>query len=170
MDCATNIITLQNFDRIMDMAGPDSPLHCFLNLEYLPHGKINSVPADETPYRRNLPGNGVCFVFWDENTPGLEARAKGLVDELSSMVKVPGMHYGNFSESSCTVFDAMSVLAYAPQQGADTEALPSPEGVVKPVRAKELFREHYPRLQEIKKKYDPDMMFNKWFVVHPAPA
>lgn len=52
--------------------------------------------------------------------------------------------------------------------GADTEALPTAEGIVKPTRAQELFREHYPKLQEIKRKYDPDMIFNKWFVVHPG--
>lgn len=31
-----------------------------------------------------------------------------------------------------------------------------------------VFRENYPRLQQIKKKYDPDLLFSKWFVVTPA--
>lgn len=74
-----------------------------LAFEFLPHGKINSIPADETPYRRNLPGNGIALVLWDENTSELEAEAKTVVDALSDMVKVPGMHYGNFSAHSCGI-------------------------------------------------------------------
>lgn len=35
-------------------------------------------------------------------------------------------------------------------------------------KAAALFGENYPRLQEIKKKYDPDAIFNKWFVITPA--
>ena len=42
------------------------------------------------------------------------------------------------------------------------------EGTAKVNRAKDLFRENYPRMQEIKRKYDPDMMFNKWFTVNVA--
>lgn len=57
-----------------------------------------------------------------------------------------------------------------PVPGPDTEALPAAEGSGKPNRAKELFRDHYSRMQEIKRKYDPDMMFNKWFVINPAAA
>ena len=30
------------------------------------------------------------------------------------------------------------------------------------------FGSNYKRLQEIKKKYDPDLVFNKWFVITPA--
>jgi FAD/FMN-containing dehydrogenase len=31
-----------------------------------------------------------------------------------------------------------------------------------------LFGDNYPRLQALKKKYDPDMLFSKWFVITPA--
>ncbi|KAI0027568.1 FAD-binding domain-containing protein [Vararia minispora EC-137] len=31
-----------------------------------------------------------------------------------------------------------------------------------------LFGDHYPRLQALKKKYDPEMMFNKWNTIVPA--
>jgi FAD/FMN-containing dehydrogenase len=35
-------------------------------------------------------------------------------------------------------------------------------------KAKAAFGENYPRLQGIKKKYDPDNIFNKWFPITPA--
>lgn len=33
-----------------------------------------------------------------------------------------------------------------------------------------LFGEHYPRLREIKRKWDPELVWNKWYVVLPATA
>jgi FAD/FMN-containing dehydrogenase len=35
-------------------------------------------------------------------------------------------------------------------------------------RAKLVFAENYPKLQRIKKCYDPDNVFNKWFPITPA--
>jgi FAD/FMN-containing dehydrogenase len=31
-----------------------------------------------------------------------------------------------------------------------------------------VYGEKYPRLRELKKKYDPDRVFNKWFPIVPA--
>lgn len=31
-----------------------------------------------------------------------------------------------------------------------------------------LFGKHYPKLQDIKKKYDPDMLFRLWFPITPS--
>lgn len=36
-------------------------------------------------------------------------------------------------------------------------------------RARALFGKNYGRLQVLKKKYDPSMIFNKWFVITPSP-
>ena len=35
-------------------------------------------------------------------------------------------------------------------------------------KAQALFGTNYPRLQQLKKKYDPEMLFSKWFVIQPA--
>ena len=43
------------------------------------------------------------------------------------------------------------------------------DGVVVKNKAKALFRENYPRLQELKKKYDPERIFNRWFPITPSP-
>lgn len=100
VDDALKVITLENFDKVMELL-KGTPFRGQLAFEYLPHGKINSVAPHETPYRRNLPGNGIAVVMWDEHTPELEARARTLVEQLTAMVKVPGMHYGNFSACPC---------------------------------------------------------------------
>lgn len=34
--------------------------------------------------------------------------------------------------------------------------------------AKKLFGPNYTRLQEVKRKYDPDMIFDRWFAIRPA--
>ena len=41
-------------------------------------------------------------------------------------------------------------------------------GVVTKNKAEALFGENYSRLQELKKKYDPENIFNKWFAITPA--
>jgi hypothetical protein len=35
-------------------------------------------------------------------------------------------------------------------------------------KAQVLFAENYPKLQVLKKKYDPECVFSKWFVITPA--
>jgi len=35
-------------------------------------------------------------------------------------------------------------------------------------KAQLVFGTNYPRLQQIKKHYDPDNVFNKWFPITPA--
>ena len=37
-----------------------------------------------------------------------------------------------------------------------------------PDKARTLFGDNYPRLQKLKKQYDPDMVFNRWWVIAPA--
>ena len=49
----------------------------------------------------------------------------------------------------------------------DSEALPLGGSVVA-TKAEVNFGVNYKRLQEIKKKYDPELVFNKWFVIQPS--
>lgn len=35
-------------------------------------------------------------------------------------------------------------------------------------RARKVFGDNYPRLQQIKKRYDPEVLFSKWFAIIPA--
>ena len=49
----------------------------------------------------------------------------------------------------------------------DTPDEDSADGIVKN-KAEGLFGKNYPRLQELKKKYDPENIFNKWFAITPS--
>lgn len=51
--------------------------------------------------------------------------------------------------------------------GPDSDALAT-EGAVPVDKARLLFGVNYPKLQQIKKKYDPELVFNKWFNITPA--
>jgi FAD/FMN-containing dehydrogenase len=37
-------------------------------------------------------------------------------------------------------------------------------------RTKDVFGENYERLAQLKAKYDPNLVFNKWFPITPAKA
>jgi len=37
-----------------------------------------------------------------------------------------------------------------------------------PDRMRQLWGDNYPRLQKVKKQYDPDVVFNRWFPIQPA--
>lgn len=52
--------------------------------------------------------------------------------------------------------------------GAETEPLPTAQA--RSSRAQALFGANYPRLQRLKQKYDPNMIFDKWFVIQPSDA
>ncbi|THH28544.1 hypothetical protein EUX98_g5642 [Antrodiella citrinella] len=124
-----------------------SPSHtAAVILEYMPHGKINSIPADTAPYRRDLTGNALVLVQWKDNTPEANQTAKQVIYAIADVFP-KGQPYGNYSPNG--------------------DAAPTSNAVVSD-KTKELFREYYPRLQAIKKKYDPEMVFNQWHTIIPA--
>jgi len=114
--------------------------------EYFPHGKINSFPSNAAPYRRDLNGNMLVVVTWKDDSPESSLKAKEIAHACTDMAP-PGEAYGNYA--------------------SDGDALPV-AGAVSSDRTKELFKDNYPRLQTIKKRYDPDMVFNRWYTVVPA--
>ena len=63
--------------------------------EFLPHGKINSVSPDATPYRRDLRGNAVIAIQWKDNTPEKNLRAKEITHKLAEL-SAKGEPYGNY--------------------------------------------------------------------------
>ena len=85
------------FDKVM-AASADGTYDVALALEFLPHGKINSVDPSETPYCRRLPGHALVLIQWNENTPEKTKKALDIVSEIGDMVKSPGEPYGNYSK------------------------------------------------------------------------
>lgn len=87
-------LTTAVFDRIHQLS--DDNFHVNLIMELMPHGKINSVSPDATPYRRNLKGNALILMQWKKDSPELAQRAKGVVRELTGLLQSEGEPYGNY--------------------------------------------------------------------------
>ncbi|RDX53253.1 FAD-binding domain-containing protein [Lentinus brumalis] len=139
----------QVFDRVVELSAPEAYTFGLL-FEYFPLGKINAVPDDATAYRRGLAPNVLCVVYAKEESEAAFNYSRDAAHELTGLVtgkKGEEIGYGNYSP--------------------DSEALPA-DGSVPASKAEANFGSNYKRLQEIKKKYDPELIFNKWFVITPA--
>ncbi|EKM51784.1 uncharacterized protein PHACADRAFT_150472 [Phanerochaete carnosa HHB-10118-sp] len=145
VDHATKVLTRETFDVVMELSNPEKPLnHASLTFEYMPQAKINGVPSDETAYSRNRPGlgNGLAHVIWDEDKPELLEEAKQIVQQMTVLLKTSGPQYGNYT--------------------------PLPTAEARSIRAQALYGDNYPRLQQIKRIFDPNMIFDKWFPIQPS--
>ena len=71
-------------------------------LEYFPHGKINSIPADATPYRRDLTGNTLIITQWRDDTPEKNEAAKAITHGIADILP-KGEGYGNYG-MCCSCF------------------------------------------------------------------
>ncbi|EAU82727.1 FAD binding domain-containing protein [Coprinopsis cinerea okayama7 len=124
--------------------------------EYRSNAKINSVPMEGTAFRRTPAQSIFFFATWDKPTGDqteLSKKARQLIDEainecfLSKTLKM-GMS------------EEYDVAGYA-----NVEMIHERNDVAR-VRAS--FGENFPRLQEVKKKYDPEAFFNRWCPI-PLP-
>ena len=89
-------INMRKFQHLLDNV--PYPDFTFMNVhEFWPHEKVNSVPADATPYRRNLPGNSLIVLRWETNTPENNAKAREIAHAIATFSpKAEG--YGNYCE------------------------------------------------------------------------
>ncbi|KIJ56592.1 hypothetical protein M422DRAFT_197594 [Sphaerobolus stellatus SS14] len=124
-----------------------------IGYELFPQKKVCSVAPDAMSFRGRGPQpNIVMAISWeheDEETGADVAFARqlcrGFKDTIeSSAVHQPGdgenQVYGNYS--------------------SEVEFMPS--------TVQSLWGGNYPRLQEIKKKYDPKLVFNRWMAIQPV--
>ncbi|OSC98710.1 FAD-binding domain-containing protein [Trametes coccinea BRFM310] len=143
------------FTRLVSLSAPATHTVALL-MEYFPLRAANAVPDGATAYRRGLAPNVLCVVYAREDGEGAWAYARDVARELTGMFaegagkgKGDDLGYGNYSP--------------------DSDALPA-EGSVSADKAALLFGSNYPRLQQLKAKYDPERVFNKWFTITPLPA
>ncbi|RXW25847.1 hypothetical protein EST38_g63 [Candolleomyces aberdarensis] len=123
--------------------------------EYFPLHKVNAVPIDATAFRRELTPNILLTFAWSggkERTEEARSTAQKLVDIL-----VAGQRGLSKSEEfGYTNYDMEAASAEVRNTAGSEE------------RSKLAFASNYPRLQQIKKKYDPENVFNRWFPIVPA--
>lgn len=135
--------------------------------DFVPLRKVLSVPSDATAFRSRGPQHNVVVkVAWKDITEDKAVLGRKITHELAdiftSVEDVPLEHenygYGNLGSSL--------VLPYGSIAGQHNfiesdESWPAD-------KTKRLFGANLPRLQQIKAKYDPDMVFHKWFPIQPA--
>ncbi|KAG8995955.1 hypothetical protein FRB94_008621 [Tulasnella sp. JGI-2019a] len=77
-------------------------------------------------------------------------KAKRAIDEIQAVVS---------SSSTGSAQTSIGFLNYADILGSENET---------DANARRAYGSKYPRLQELKRKYDPEIVFNKWFCIRPA--
>ncbi|PPQ79510.1 hypothetical protein CVT25_003392 [Psilocybe cyanescens] len=124
--------------------------------EYFPLQKINSVPRDATAFRREFASSVLVNLTWDNSVEDRTQEARKHSYELASLISRDG--------KDMTTAETLGYSNYDPEATSDDG-----KGVgLAQDKAKLIFGENYPRLQTIKKRYDPDNVFNKWFPIIPA--
>ncbi|KAM5534865.1 hypothetical protein V8D89_011420 [Ganoderma adspersum] len=132
------------FQRVTELSAPEE-YNVVLLFEHMPLGKANSVPDDATAYRRNLTSNALAVVYAQEESEEVFKYSRDACHEICGLITgkaADNLGYGNYN--------------------SDSEAQPVAS------KAEANFGSNYKRLQEIKKKYDPELLFRKWFVINPA--
>jgi len=134
----------------IDAAGVFWPavIHEFLSVE-----KVNTVASDVTPFRRQLTSNVLVVLAWD-GAPEKTAEAREIAHGIKRRVNA-GQSVANADYIGYTNYD----------MDASTTEVNIPNFDAK---ARQGFGSNYPRLQQIKKKYDPELFFNRWFPIAPA--
>ncbi|KAL1714455.1 hypothetical protein EV715DRAFT_295074 [Schizophyllum commune] len=138
--------------KLYGAAGGPSPIVMF---NFWPKKRLMEHHVIDCAFRHDLYPDLAFIASYKSNTPENLATARARVYELHDFVR------------SFDAMAGMSTSALAGYANNDDEAT-STELEKRAQRSREAFGDVYPRLQEIKKKYDPDMVFNRWYPIIPA--
>ncbi|TDL29770.1 FAD-binding domain-containing protein [Rickenella mellea] len=118
--------------------------------EYFQLAKVNSRGPDATAFRSRGPQlNVLCVAYWVNDTPEKSAKGRAIAHELNNIVES---------------FESEQPLEHENSGYTNCES----DEVVTLDRKLRVFGNNYPRLQQIKKKYDPEMLFRRWWAITPA--
>ncbi|KAH0579527.1 hypothetical protein H2248_002381 [Termitomyces sp. 'cryptogamus'] len=139
------------FDHVQKVSGPEFKANILF--EYFPLAKINAVSSNSTAFRRDPTSSVLVLMNWKENTEENAERGRIVAHELA-----------NFIVDGQQGVSPTQILGYS---NYDPGAVSGKKDVMSD-KAKAIFADNYPRLQKIKKRYDPDNIFRKWFPITPA--
>ncbi|KAF6749617.1 FAD binding domain-containing protein [Ephemerocybe angulata] len=132
--------------------------------EFFSLAKVNSVSTEATAFRRQLSHNILCTVRWSASVDGPEktGEARQITKDVHEII-LRGQ--GNLSAS-----EQQGYTNYGHDLDLPSSLLghPSLDHNAASSRSQNAFAENYPRLQAIKKIYDPEHIFNKWYPIVPA--
>lgn len=141
-------------------------INCVAAFHYLSKGSIKGIPNGTMAFNRTMKPTALVVLQWDNAIHDRSQEAREIAHEIASsilgnktLLRDPlWFGYGNYGERLS-------------QSDDQSESKPLIDGEA-PANMKDssssAFGPNYPRLQEIKKKYDPENVFNKWFPIVPA--
>lgn len=111
---------------------------------------------------------GICV--WHENASEDQATGRELCHALTDVVAYSqsdaavslNRSYGNHGAKYLCLLQVFCFKRLIHCISTESDEMSSSE------RSTKLFGSNYPRLQQLKKEYDPDFMFNKWMPITPA--
>jgi len=146
-------VTKETFDRLVELTTEEhQPM---VMLEHISLKKILSVPNGTSAFCRKVAYNMLIFVTWNNNTPENLETARRITKELNEIFvagQVEELGHTNLGYANFAMDDSGSDRSISPFKN----------------NSEVLFGDNYPRLQELKKRYDPDNVFSKWFSIAPA--
>lgn len=147
-------VLTQLVERAVALSAQPGPDVAF-TMGFFPRGKILS-PASECAFRRD-PHPDVNFIAaWEGDTPENFAAGRAKVYDMHALATKLYAEHGDPK--------AWELAGYA---NTDDEAASSDRSL-REAKAKAAFGDAYPKLQQIKKKYDPELVFNRWYPIIPA--
>ncbi|KAG8930127.1 hypothetical protein FRC01_003229 [Tulasnella sp. 417] len=148
----TSVEAVQAVLQAQDDAIKSNPafVHCGLMFDHSPRKAVVAVPLEATAYAgRGTGAEGILFQFYSD--PAFDDSAQAQVRAWAQIMseKTPVAFKGGKADG----------VGYA---NFDPEAAGSD--------AARVFGSNYPRLREVKRKYDPDNVWNKWYPIQPAES
>ena len=163
-------VVAQEFDRLVHLT--EGAVQIAVFHEYIPMQKVASVAADATAfYLREPKCNVLVMATWEDNPEESLKFARMAAEELLSFASKSekakdDIGYGNYS--TCLHQHFLITHFIIPQCiDGDERQVGSNEGQIA-TKSSVLFGKNYPRLQRLKKQYDPQLLFDKWFVIVPS--
>lgn len=139
-------------DIVAPEAKLDSEPVMVLLWEYYNLNKQSSIPADATAYRMRVKRPLVTLLItWKGDSVGASKDAKARLTAMKM-----------FCEGA---FGSVKAKVEEDDTGYGNNEIGNPQSSD---AAAALYGRNYPRLQEIKKKYDPNMVFKAWYPIRPA--
>ena len=151
LDESLMLSTLQLFIEVMQKYGSVlQPSKCFIDLR--DYRRMASVPMDATAYanRNNVAIIGVDYQ-WDD--PSLDKEMRAAAVAYSTHVK--------------DLVKERKLKALVHEDGQRDITACYPNFTTGDEKILSVYGENLPRLKELKRKYDPEFMWDKWFPISP---
>ncbi|KAG8860922.1 hypothetical protein FRB96_003657 [Tulasnella sp. 330] len=138
----------KSYDTWLGLAG-SAPRSLFL-YEFYHYDLPSHVPLEAAAYPHRTKDYVVAILVQGFSDVGFVQEARKAAERLKECIS---------SSSTESAKNSVGYINYADHLAADNTT---------DANARRAYGTNYPRLQQLKRKYDPEMVFNKWFCIRPS--